>query len=161
MQPHQRGECLLDHPCQARIRQVPPRLGDRRHVMDDVPERRSLDEQDVSHIALVAPIYPRLSIVATSNCEITGLSHPPPSLAAIINGACSCRRPGIRSGSGPGQAFAGTCASRDAPTMTILVTGGAGYIGSHMVHALVDAGERVVVLPNLLHGFGGERAPQG
>ena len=24
--------------------------------------------------------------------------------------------------------------------MTILVTGGAGYIGSHMVHAFVDAG---------------------
>jgi UDP-glucose 4-epimerase len=33
--------------------------------------------------------------------------------------------------------------------MTVLVTGGAGYIGSHMVHALVDAGERVVVLDNL------------
>jgi UDP-glucose 4-epimerase len=37
--------------------------------------------------------------------------------------------------------------------MTILVTGGAGYIGSHMVHALRDAGERVVVLDNLSTGF--------
>jgi UDP-glucose 4-epimerase len=37
--------------------------------------------------------------------------------------------------------------------MTILVTGGAGYIGSHMVHALADAGERVVVLDNLATGF--------
>jgi UDP-glucose 4-epimerase len=37
--------------------------------------------------------------------------------------------------------------------MTILVTGGAGYIGSHMVHALLDAGERVVVLDNLSSGF--------
>jgi UDP-glucose 4-epimerase len=37
--------------------------------------------------------------------------------------------------------------------MTILVTGGAGYIGSHMVHALADAGESVVVLDNLSTGF--------
>ena len=37
--------------------------------------------------------------------------------------------------------------------MTVLVTGGAGYIGSHMVHALVAAGERVVVLDNLSTGF--------
>src|SRR6185437_5713617 len=37
--------------------------------------------------------------------------------------------------------------------MTILVTGGAGYIGSHMVHALADAGEKVVVLDNLSTGF--------
>src|SRR5882757_3207561 len=37
--------------------------------------------------------------------------------------------------------------------MTILVTGGAGYIGSHMVYALHDAGERVVVLDNLTTGF--------
>ena len=37
--------------------------------------------------------------------------------------------------------------------MTILVTGGAGYIGSHMVHALVDAGERVIVVDNLATGF--------
>ena len=37
--------------------------------------------------------------------------------------------------------------------MTILVTGGAGYIGSHMVHELIDAGEMVVVLDNLSTGF--------
>src|SRR6202051_3978575 len=37
--------------------------------------------------------------------------------------------------------------------MTTLVTGGAGYIGSHMVHALVDAGESVVVLDSLSTGF--------
>ena len=37
--------------------------------------------------------------------------------------------------------------------MTILVTGGAGYIGSHMVHELLDAGEPVVVLDNLSTGF--------
>ena len=37
--------------------------------------------------------------------------------------------------------------------MTVLITGGAGYIGSHMVHALVDAGERVVVLDDLSTGF--------
>ena len=37
--------------------------------------------------------------------------------------------------------------------MTILVTGGAGYIGSHMVYALLDAGESVVVLDNLSTGF--------
>src|SRR5262245_5035012 len=37
--------------------------------------------------------------------------------------------------------------------MTALVTGGAGYIGSHMVHQLADAGEPVVVLDNLSTGF--------
>jgi UDP-glucose 4-epimerase len=37
--------------------------------------------------------------------------------------------------------------------MSVLVTGGAGYIGSHMVHALVDAGESVVVIDNLSTGF--------
>jgi UDP-glucose 4-epimerase len=37
--------------------------------------------------------------------------------------------------------------------MTVLVTGGAGYIGSHTVHELVDSGERVLVLDNLSMGF--------
>ncbi|OHT20856.1 UDP-glucose 4-epimerase GalE [Edaphosphingomonas haloaromaticamans] len=35
----------------------------------------------------------------------------------------------------------------------VMVTGGAGYIGSHAVLALADAGWRVVVLDNLITGF--------
>jgi UDP-glucose 4-epimerase len=37
--------------------------------------------------------------------------------------------------------------------MAVLVSGGAGYIGSHMVLRLADAGEAVVVLDNLTTGF--------
>ena len=37
--------------------------------------------------------------------------------------------------------------------MTVLVTGGAGYIGSHTVRALADAGVSVVVVDNLSTGF--------
>ncbi|MEQ9663099.1 MAG: UDP-glucose 4-epimerase GalE [Parasphingopyxis sp.] len=35
----------------------------------------------------------------------------------------------------------------------VLVTGGAGYIGSHAVHALLDSGFPVVVVDNLVTGF--------
>lgn len=37
--------------------------------------------------------------------------------------------------------------------MSVLVTGGAGYIGSHMVLELLDSGENVIVLDNLSTGF--------
>jgi UDP-glucose 4-epimerase len=37
--------------------------------------------------------------------------------------------------------------------MTVLVTGGAGYIGSHMALELLDAGERTVVLDDLSTGL--------
>ena len=36
---------------------------------------------------------------------------------------------------------------------SILVLGGAGYIGSHTVYELIDAGENVVIVDNLLTGF--------
>ncbi|MEO3386073.1 UDP-glucose 4-epimerase GalE [Mesorhizobium sp. CAU 1741] len=44
--------------------------------------------------------------------------------------------------------------------MAVLVTGGAGYIGSHMVWALLDAGEDVVVLDRLSTGFDWAVAPE-
>ena len=37
--------------------------------------------------------------------------------------------------------------------MSVLVTGGAGYIGSHVVLELLDSGEETVVLDNLSTGF--------
>lgn len=44
--------------------------------------------------------------------------------------------------------------------MTWLITGGAGYIGSHVVKAMVDEGERVVVLDDLSTGDP-QRLPDG
>ena len=44
--------------------------------------------------------------------------------------------------------------------MAVLVTGGAGYIGSHMVWELLEAGEDVVVLDRLSTGFEWAVAPE-
>jgi UDP-glucose 4-epimerase len=39
------------------------------------------------------------------------------------------------------------------PNGTILVTGGAGYIGSHVVRQLGEAGEKIVIIDDLSRGF--------
>lgn len=44
--------------------------------------------------------------------------------------------------------------------MAVLVTGGAGYIGSHLVWRLIDGGEDVVVLDRLSTGFAWAVAPE-
>lgn len=43
--------------------------------------------------------------------------------------------------------------NRDDSILTVLVTGGAGYIGSHMVKMLLDEGHQVTIVDNLTNGY--------
>jgi len=43
--------------------------------------------------------------------------------------------------------------------LKVLVTGGAGFIGSHLVDALIERGDEVVVVDNLSTGFQGNANP--
>ena len=72
-------------------------------------------------------LYATLSIVASWRAPKLPLHPEPDSLAPVTQGM--------------------------GDLMTVLVTGGAGYIGSHMVLALAEAGESVVVIDNLSTGF--------
>src|SRR6266516_4587648 len=76
----------------------------------------------------------------------------PVAVAAAPPSAPACGGSRRRANAHEG-ASSGAKAHEWASSMTVLVTGGAGYIGSHMVHALLEAGERVVVLDNLATGF--------
>jgi hypothetical protein len=44
-------------------------------------------------------------------------------------------------------------AAHASELMAVLITGGAGYIGSHMVLGLLDNGEDVLVIDDLSTGF--------
>ena len=45
--------------------------------------------------------------------------------------------------------------------MKVLVTGGAGYIGSHAVYLLIEKGYDVVIIDNLSKGFDAEKLIAG
>ena len=65
-----------------------------------------------------------------------------------------CHATGIGYGTEPEQHVDLSCLVDDGePILTVLVTGGAGYIGSHMVWELTDSGDKVVVIDNLTTGF--------
>src|SRR5258708_12367609 len=61
MQACQRRIILLPHPGQPGIGQMPARIGNGRHVVDDITERGGLDKQNLSHRwggFLQAPTFP-------------------------------------------------------------------------------------------------------
>ena len=64
MQAHQRRKSLLHQPGESRIAARPPGIGQGRHVMNHIAERRCLDEKDVGHGAFAALIYRSLSMPA-------------------------------------------------------------------------------------------------
>src|SRR3954452_916761 len=59
----------------------------------------------------------------------------------------------------PQRAYPGIPRSTEGATVKLLVTGGAGYIGSVTSRLLLDAGHEVVVLDNLTTGFREAVAP--
>ena len=74
-------------------------------------------------------------IVLRAGVHIPGIKHAGPLVRRGRSAISRLTRPAAK-------AFARN--ERRGRAMTVLVTGGAGYIGSHTVHALVDAGERVL-----------------
>ena len=51
-------------------------------------------------------------------------------------------------------------AEKNVSVMNVLVTGGAGYIGSHAVKQLVELGHRAVVVDNLFRGHRNAVSPE-
>ena len=130
MQAYQGRKHLFHQPSESRIAPRLSGIGQGRHVMNHIAERRCLDEENIGHDAVAALIYRALSMPAIT--MPSARRHQ--DVAITIIGHIRWDQEGTLS-------------------MTVLVTGGAGYIGSHMVHELVDAGEPVVVLDNLSTGF--------
>src|SRR5207244_7428107 len=75
---------------------------------------------------------------------------------------CEKKRAGRAPGRERGDRTAGACPGRVScvDSMNILVTGGAGFIGSHMARRHLDDGHRVVVVDDLSSGRR-EKVPEG
>ncbi len=127
------------------------------HARNEGPGVRQVDGRQVSQCAHVwtAPLKNK------TTCPIYEMVRPDPS--EINRLAPSETRPGRRSGR------RGTIVARwhgrgpfgETPSMTVLVTGGAGYIGSHTVRLLKERGRDVVALDSMEFGHAavGRRRP--
>ena len=73
----------------------------------------------------------------------------------------SDRRPDEPARLGPGNGHAGALVRRPVDDRVVLVTGGAGYIGSHVVRKLLERNRRVRVLDSYLYGDHGLREVAG
>src|SRR3712207_3222820 len=90
----------------------------------------------------------RVPSPATGNTAFrTGFTKTQPFGSALRPRRLRCRQRSVQRSKGVG------CG------MSVLVTGGGGYIGSHMVWELVERGEKVVVLDDLSSGFDWAVAP--
>lgn len=91
-----------------------------------------------------AMVHPVLSWVPTSDL---GVRRPWESANSLLTGSLSCDSSQLRSGF---STHVGTCSG--VCPKRILVTGGAGFIGSHLIGRLLDQGHDVICLDSYISG---------
>src|SRR5262249_13686565 len=110
------------------------------------------------------PRFPRRSAGAArrrGNRDADSLSRPDSESTGVRRGQPgrrACRLEGVRSHpvaaalSGNERRGCGRCRERRGRSMRALITGGSGFIGSHLSEALLARGDEVLVLDNLSTG---------